>query len=584
MDTEKSILKKVATAIYNGDFNAFEQTILPLLNFEDADEHTPPTTTNSDVSTLLDNFCDEDASYDENHLDLLEAPDPYFLCEWVDKTQDPSPCPDYDEWEWESISGVRNAQELAYDDPMYDDHEALIEVLYDKYADACVKAQQNEWLKAFYYQIREELNVNNVLFYPQGNSIDEDVSNFLHFLPGSTYKFSRMLSRSEYKFLLEVKMTYNYEFKCFKQSDLYRNAIMLGLASQAIVAFQETFYPQYKRTSCSTVDLASEGNVIKKVALALKSFDDVTTTDITKSDLRCAYCNITYPTLEEIAQMPQREFPFPMILPNGEEETKLFDTYEISASPMECMCLESLLSHLAYEPEQIIDGIKLCCDSTKCNTVDKILSQLACNFQDYTPYDEKYSDKDGCYEDIGFHFVEGTDLEKALNQLHATAHFDYISFGRQLAENNAYCVGEYGYIPHQAENAQRFHACQFSKTDVCTLGLYAAGLLEKYSSLVSSDDKLSPIPTPALASSLLLRLESCGIVLEDVPDYEQTITTKHEEKRPFDPSIFDRIVCAYKPPEERKKSTLSEELQAAQAAANRQHISTSAQVLRNQKL
>lgn len=586
MDTEKSILKKAAAAIYNSDFNAFEQTILPLLNFEDADEHTPPTTTNSDVSTLLDNFCDEDASYDENHLDLLEAPDPYFLCEWVDKTQDPSPCPDYDEWEWESISGVRNAQELAYDDPMYDDHEALIEVLYDKYADACVKAQQNEWLKAFYYQIREELNVNNVLFYPQGNSIDEDVSNFLHFLPGSTYKFSRMLSRSEYKFLLEVKMTYNYEFKCFKQSDLYRNAIMLGLASQAIVAFQETFYPQYKRTSCSTVDLASEGNVIKKVALALKSFDDVTTTDITKSDLRCAYCNITYPTLEEIAQMPQREFPFPMILPNGEEETKLFDTYEISASPMECMCLEELLSHLPYEPEQIIDCIKLCCDSTKCNTVDEIVSQLACNLCDYMPYDEKYCDKDGAYEDIGFHFVEGTDLEKALNQFHATAHFDYISFGRQLAENNAYCVGKYGYIPYQANNAACFHAyeCQFSKTDVCTLGLYAAGLLEKYSSLVSSDDKLSPIPTPALASSLLLRLESCGIVLEDVPDYEQSITTKHEEKRPFDPSIFDRIVCAYKPPEERKKSTLSEELQAAQAAANRQHISTSAQVLRNQKL
>lgn len=166
MDTEKSILKKAAAAIYNSDFNAFEQTILPLLNFEDADEHTPPTTTNSDVSTLLDNFCDEDASYDENHLDLLEAPDPYFLCEWVDKTQDPSPCPDYDEWEWESIGGVRNAQELAYDDPMYDEHEALIEILYDKSADACAKAQQNEWLQAFYYQIREEFKEKNFLFYP----------------------------------------------------------------------------------------------------------------------------------------------------------------------------------------------------------------------------------------------------------------------------------------------------------------------------------------------------------------------------------------------------------------------------------
>lgn len=157
---------------------------------------------------------------------------------------------------------------------------------------------------------------------------------------------------------------------------------------------------------------------------------------------------------------------------------------------------------------------------------------------------------------------------------------------RRLAWNDCYCLGDYGYITHlvRVAEARSFQECQFNKTDVCTLGLYAAGLLGKYSSLVSSDDKLSPIPTPELASSLLLRLESCGIALEDVPDYEQTITTKHEEKRPFDPSIFDRIVCAYKPPEERKKSTLSEDLQAAQAAANRQHISTSAQVLRNQKL
>jgi hypothetical protein len=584
MDTEKSILKKVAAAIYNGDFNAFEQTILPLLNFEDADENNAPTTSNPDLSMLLENFCDADASYDENHLDLLESPTPYTLCEWVDQTQDPSPCADYDEWEWENSPEF--GLYLTDDEDSYE-HFDLVSVLFEKYEDEYKTAQQNEWLQAFYYQIREELNVNNVLFYPQGNSIDEDVSNFLHFLPGSTYKFSRMLSRSEYKFLLEVKMTYNYEFKCFKQSDLYRNAIMLGLASQAIVAFQETFYPQYKRTSCSTVDLASEGNVIKKVALALKSFDDVTTTDITKSDLRCAYCNITYPTLEEIAQMPQREFPFPMILPNGEEKTKLFDTYEISASPMECMCLEELLSHLPYEPEQIIDCIKLCCDSTKCNTVDEIVSQLACNLCDYMPYDEKYCDKDGAYEDIGFHFVEGTDLEKALNQFHATAHFDYISFGRQLAENNAYCVGKYGYIPYQANNAACFHAyeCQFSKTDVCTLGLYAAGLLEKYSSLVSSDDKLSPILDPSLAPLLLIRLEESGIVLKDVPDYEQTITTKHEEKLPFDERILDNVVCAYKPPAERRNGTLADDLQAAQAAANRQtRQHTSLQQSHNQKL
>lgn len=218
MDTEKSILKKAAAAIYNGDFNAFEQTILPLLNFEDADEHTPPTTTNSDVSTLLDNFCDEDASYDENHLDLLEAPDPYFLCEWVDKTQVLSPCPDYDEWDWEYTSGVcRNVHTLSPYDSMYNEHAALIETLYDKYGDACVKAQQSDWIRAFYYQILEELNENNMLFYsciyPWTQSHQgEDVSKFLHFLPHEKEHtmnlYTGMLSRSEYKFLLQIKVDY----------------------------------------------------------------------------------------------------------------------------------------------------------------------------------------------------------------------------------------------------------------------------------------------------------------------------------------------------------------------------------------
>lgn len=591
MDTEKSILKKAAAAIYNSDFNAFEQTILPLLNFEDADEHTPPTTTNSDVSTLLDNFCDEDASYDENHLDLLEAPDPYFLCEWVDKTQVLSPCPDYDEWDWEYTSGVcRNVHTLSPYDSMYNEHAALIETLYDKYGDACVKAQQSDWIRAFYYQILEELNENNMLFYsciyPWTQSHQgEDVSKFLHFLPHEKEHtmnlYTGMLSRSEYKFLLQIKLDYEDALDQFKQSQLYRNAVMLYLGDEALTAFDDTFNAQYNPNSFRAVDIASEDNIIEKLTLALRACAAPTTAAITKSDLRSVRCDFTYPSLYEIAQVERKGHTITEILPNG--EIKLFNTYRISGTPAEFICLEEILNHLPYTNEQVLDCIKLCCNSTKLNTVDEILSQLACNLGDYVPYDEKYCDKDGAYEDIGFHFVEGTDLEKALDQLHASAHFDYISFGRQLAGNNAYCVGEYGYIPHHAR-AQRFHACQFSKSDVCTLGLYAAGLLEKYSSLVSSDDKLSPIPTPELASSLLQRLESCGFVLKDVPDYGQSITTKHEEKLPFDSHILDNVVCAYKPPSERKNSTLAEDLQAAQAAANRQHISTSAKALHNQKL
>ena len=542
MDTNKPILKEVAQALYDDNFDAFKQTVLPLLNFDEADEVHAPTSSNPDVSILLERFCDEYAAYSFNHLDLLEAPDPYFLCEWVDETQDPSPCPDYDEWHWESISGVRmNAQTLSSRDPMYDEHAALIETLYDKYGDACVKAQQAEWLKAFYDQICEELNENNVLFYQRGNSIDEDVSNFLHFLPRKKEEkinfLKGMLSRSEYKFLLQVKMTYNYERTRFKQSQLYRNAVMLGLDNQALTAFDDTFYSQYNFNCSDTVDIASENNVIKKLALALQSFDDVTTTAITKSDLHCAYCDITYPSLDKIEQAHPFSHTIAEILPNG--EMKLFNTYRISGTPIEYISLEELLDHLPYPNKQVLDCIKLCCDQDSLNTVDEILSQLACNLSDYVPYDEKHCDKDGAYEDIGFHFVEGTDLEKALDQLHASAHFDYISFGRQVAENNAYCVGEYGYIPHQAEDAHICRACQFTENDVIHLGQYVSGALCKETPLIQNG---SPVSVDEFVRPLLQKLELCGITLEDVPDYINV--HEQEQDKPCAGDVFTSALDA----------------------------------------
>ena len=542
MDTDKPILKEVAQAIYNGDFDAFKQTVLPLLNFDEADEVHAPTSSNPDVSILLERFCDEYAAYSFNHLDLLEAPDPYFLCEWVNDTQDPSPCPDYDEWLWERIDSMRaNAQTLSFYDSMYDEHTALIETLNERYGDACVKAQQEEWLKAFYDQICEELNENNVLFYPRGNSIDEDVSNFLHFLPrkkeGKINFLKGMLSRSEYKFLLQVKMTYNYERTRFKQSQLYRNAVMLGLDNHALTAFDDTFYSQYNFNCSDTVDIASENNVIEKLTLALQSFDDVTTTAITKSDLRCAYCDITYPSLDKIEQVHPFSHTIAEILPNGER--KLFNTYRVSGTPIEYISLEELLDHLPYPNKQVLDCIKLCCDQDSLNTVDEILSQLACNLSDYVPYDEKHCDKDGAYEDIGFHFVEGTDLEKALDQLHASAHFDYISFGRQVAENNAYCVGEYGYIPHQAEDAHICRACQFTENDVIHLGQYVSGALCKETPLIQNG---SPVSVDEFVRPLLQKLELCGITLEDVPDYINV--HEQEQEKPCKADVFTSALDA----------------------------------------
>ena len=544
MDTDKPILKEVAQAIYNDDFNAFKQTVLPLLNFDEADELHAPTSANPDLSVLLKNFCDEEDGYKYNHLDLLEAPDPYFLCGWVNDTQDPSPCPDYGEWLWERIDSKRDyAQELSFYDSMYDEREALIETLYDKYGDACVKAQQNEWLKAFYDQICEELNENNVLFYPRGNSIDEDVSNFLHFLPrekeGKINILKGMLSRSEYKFLLQVKIDYKDALDQFKQSDLYRNAIMLGLADHALTAFDDTFNAQYNPNSFRAVDIASEDNVIEKLTLALQSFDDVTTTAITKSDLRCAYCDITYPSLDEIAQVDPKDHTIAEILPNGER--KLFDTYRISGTPAEFICLEELLNHLPYTNEQVLDCIKLCCDQDRLNTVDEILSQLACNLCDYAPYDEKYYDKDGAYEDIGIHFIEGTDLEKALKQFHADAHFDYISYGRQVAENNAYCVGEYGYIPHQAESAEKYYRCQFTKSDVITLGQHLAGVQPQTPLVIVSNDDSSVLASEYIRP-FIQKLEECGITLKDVPDY--TNVHEQEQDKPCAADVFTSALDA----------------------------------------
>ena len=542
MDTNKPILKEVARALYDDNFYAFKQTVMPLLNFDEADEVHAPTSSNPDVSILLERFCDEYAAYSFNHLDLLEAPDPYFLCEWVDETQDPSPCPDYNEWRWESISGARmNAQTLSSRDPMYDEHTALIETLYDKYGDACVKAQQEDWLKAFYDQICEELNENNVLFYPRGNSIDEDVSNFLHFLPrkkeGKINFLKGMLSRSEYKFLLQVKMTYNYERTRFKQSQLYRNAVMLGLDNHALTAFDDTFYSQYNFNCSDTVDIASENNVIKKLTLALQSFDNVLTTPITKSDIRCIYCNITYPSLDKIEQVHPFSHTIAEILPNGER--KLFNTYRISGTPIEYISLEELLNHLPYTNEQVLDCIKLCCDQDRLNTVDEILSQLACNLSDYVPYDEKHCDKDGAYEDIGFHFFEGTDLEKTLNQWRASAHFDYIFYGRQLAKNGSYCVGEYGYIPHQAQDAHICRACQFTEYDVIHLGQYVSGALCKETPLIQNG---SPVSVDEFVRPLLQKLELCGITLKDVPDY--TNVHEQEQDKPCAADVFTSTLDA----------------------------------------
>lgn len=545
MDTDKPILKEVAQAIYNDDFNAFTQTVMPLLNFDEVDEKHAPTSANSDLNILLKNFCAVEADYVDNLLALVREVDPYSLCKWVDETQDPSPCPNYNEWKWESRESSATyeyVRTLALDDPMYDERKAFIETLfYGKYMDLYIKAAlREEWLKMAFDKIQDSLNRKNVLF-PTATNLG--LSDFLHFLPrgkeGKINIFRGMLSRSEYKFLLQIKVDYECALDQFKQSQLYRNAIMLGLDDRALSAFDDTFNAQYNPHSSNTINIASESDVIENLTLALKSFDDVTTTAITKSDLRYPCCDITYPSLDEIAQAACEPHTIAEILPNG--EMKLFNTYRIIGTHAEFICLEELLNHLPYTNEQVLDCINLCCDQDRLNTVDEILSQLACNLSDYVPYDEKHCDKDGAYEDIGFHFFEGTDLEKALNQWHASAHFDYIFYGRQLAENGSYCIGEYGYIPHQALSAEKYPECQFTKGDVITLGQHLAGVQPQTPLVIVSNDDSSVLASEYIRP-FVQKLEECGITLKDVPDYINV--HEQEQDKPCEADDFTSTLDA----------------------------------------
>ena len=153
MSEESLLSKETMTAIAENDYKAFEELVWPLIDFEHADENTAPHSDNAELNKLLETFCNADA-YEVNHLDILESPDPHYLCKWVDETQDPSPCPDYKDWGWTHVSGVRESYRLSNRDKDYYGHSFLIEKLYNHYGDKCIKAQRKEWLKAFFYELR----------------------------------------------------------------------------------------------------------------------------------------------------------------------------------------------------------------------------------------------------------------------------------------------------------------------------------------------------------------------------------------------------------------------------------------------
>lgn len=141
----------IAQAIAKNDFKGFYKTVHPLLDFTYADECHAPETQDTLIKALLTAFCDPDAAYEENHLNVLEAPDPYFLCDYVHyNTNDTTLPDDYDSRAWEYIGGVRECKS-----PLDEEIAELMEDLYDKYEDGCRESQQKEWLKDIFYDIKD---------------------------------------------------------------------------------------------------------------------------------------------------------------------------------------------------------------------------------------------------------------------------------------------------------------------------------------------------------------------------------------------------------------------------------------------
>lgn len=164
---ENATTTAIVQAITKNDFNSFYKAVNPLLDFTYADECHAPEAQDTLLKALLAEFCDPDAAYEDNHLNILEAPDPYFLCDYVYYHCEDGAIPDdYDDWGWEYIGGVRECKALSGtgDDALDTEHAELIEKLYDKYADECRESQQKEWLEAIFSDIKDAFTSSSSFF------------------------------------------------------------------------------------------------------------------------------------------------------------------------------------------------------------------------------------------------------------------------------------------------------------------------------------------------------------------------------------------------------------------------------------
>ena len=254
-------------------------------------------------------------------------------------------------------------------------------------------------------------------------------------------------------------------------------------------------------------------------------------------------------------------------------------------------------------------------------------------YQTNFDYPLGYPADDTAYEDIGHFLLDGTDLWNYLYKDHLNDYFDFEQYGRDYIQNNGCKLGNYGYLddtpslhiiiskdeiielanylsgrayepPEIARILHSINADILDRSHVAKLNPTDYWIIEFNETAPCVSSYKGRIITPALINSIRgldswvhnqddgyykfyfdhiengKRTEHIRIDIGDNDDknhqfffYLGRDITKISQDQNFPlelpPHILDNVVCAYKPPEERRNTTLADDLQAAQAAANK---------------
>lgn len=309
--------------------------------------------------------------------------------------------------------------------------------------------------------------------------------------------------------------------------------------------------------------------------------------------------------------------------------------------------LVTIISHIDKD-EYILNDYLACCEKFDFvpSTIEELANcVLSPALDDYYKtnfdYPHGYPAEDTAYEDIGHYMLDGTDLWNYLLKDHLNDYFDFEQYGRDYIQNNGCKLGAYGFLA----DSPSIHL-MISKDEIIELANYLSGRayesteIDKILHSINADildrngvaelnptdywiiefnetdeDSLS-YKGRVITSALIDEIKHLDAYRAEQNKYElyadhqksclkfyfdhieKGKTTEHirmdiGDNDDYNHQFFadlkgwvqDALQAQNKPPVEHKISTLSDDLQAAQATANRQtQQPVSHQQSHNQKL